>query len=95
MRRIFLLVAAVSLLVLPAPGQAQVTADQLNKLSLEALTAPPPRAPAARRSFARSLQTTSGRGYSHPGARRTSYHTRAAHPARHASTARRRQFAHR
>ena len=47
MRRKFLLFAAVSLtaglLAVSVPAQAQITADQLNKLSLEALTAPPPR----------------------------------------------------
>jgi hypothetical protein len=42
MRRfLFLAVLAASLLPLTGPAQAQATADQLNKLSLEALTAPP------------------------------------------------------
>ncbi len=42
MRRfLFLAVLAASLLPLTGPVQAQATADQLNKLSLEALTAPP------------------------------------------------------
>jgi hypothetical protein len=42
MRRfLFLAVLAASLLPFNGPAQAQATADQLNKLSLEALTAPP------------------------------------------------------
>lgn len=41
MRRfLFLALLAGSLLPLPGPAQAQATADQLNRLSLEALTAP-------------------------------------------------------
>ena len=42
MRRfLFLAVLAASLLPFTGPAQAQATADQLNKLSLEALTARP------------------------------------------------------
>ena len=60
MRRVFLLLAAISLLevgslAVPVAGQAQVTADQLNKLSLEALTAPPPRPVAAHRTYSSRL----------------------------------------
>ena len=43
MRRfLFLALLAGSLLPLPGPARAQATADQLNRLSLEALTATPP-----------------------------------------------------
>ncbi len=50
MRRLFLpLLAAAALVSIVTPGHAQMTTDQLNKLSLEALTAPPPRPPAPRR----------------------------------------------
>ena len=42
MRRfLFLALLAASLMPLPGPARAQATADQLNKLSLEALTATP------------------------------------------------------
>ena len=61
MRRECLLFAAVGLiagmLILPAPGRAQATADQLNKLSLEALTAPPPRPAPARRAYSPQRRT--------------------------------------
>ncbi len=41
-RLAFLVLLAGSVLSFSGPARAQATADQLNKLSLEALTAPPP-----------------------------------------------------
>ena len=72
MRRLLLLAALLAgLLSAPGPSSAQLTTDQLNKLSLEALTAPPPRRTfpvphraVAHRSFGRSRHVA-GRSDTH------------------------------
>ena len=79
MRRLLIIVLlAASLLPGAGPVHAQATADQLNKLSLEALTAPPPRGSggggyarrsyrSSRRSYAPYRHSYARRGRTRPG----------------------------
>ncbi len=89
MRRVFLLaLAALSLLAVAVPGHAQITTDQLNKLSLEALTAPPPRAIAPRRASVRGHRVVARHFGHHPARVRSAAHITHATP-RHRQIARR------
>ena len=105
MRRVLSLAILAACLALTSPGfvnapaHAQATADQLNKLSLEALTAPPPRGSGSGRGYSRptgrpATQRSFYRSYvrGHGTQRRvTSYHRLyglpAAHPPRYARAA--------
>jgi hypothetical protein len=73
-----LLVAAI-----PAPANAQATPEQLDRLSLDALTAPPPPAP-RRYSPAPRASHSSYRGHSYHGSSRSRYHGRSTYRSRSA-----------
>ena len=104
MRR-FLVLLAGSLLPLPGPAHAQATADQLNRLSLEALTAPSAGGgrsgrvtayrSSQRRSYSRSRYAYARHaGYVRHGGGRLRFRTQSSvHSGRHPYTVARRRIA--
>ena len=91
MLRTLVVAALAGWLAFGGPAQAQATADQLNKLSLESLTAPPPGGGGYRATPRRSHAVRANRSYAARPVRHYGYGRRTARP--HAYS-RRQSFRH-